>query len=350
MVGTLAGTTAYFSNGDHRPVSSHFGVGPKGIHQYVDLSDIAYGNGNVNVSGGWPLYTGQNPNAYTISIEHEDGGAINHGVVAEATIARSIELDRLLLTGSLTAIRVAGIRVREPATVTALRAIKPGPETLIDHHRISGKLKPFCWRAWLKDKGYPQARYIAALTGGTVTESASSEIARLGTAIQTISERYLPNVIKTKDKAGIAKWAKRLGEYSARLFALTSVAREAIVVTPKGAVLTAGESADDILTWAEIDAGYLKFRNDPGFHAADERPEQVALAAKLGVLREVTANGTFGAPGDEPNADYSAYTGVSADRTSLKLWVNGELVAEALGDGGGGVNPVVWAKEHGVTL
>lgn len=163
MVGWLAGTTRYFASGEHRPVSTHFGVGPNEIHQYVDLSDIAYGNGNWDASGGWRLYNGRNPNLYTISIEHEDGATAQRGRVSETTIARSIELDRLLLSGDLIAMRRAGIHIRDPLTAKALAAIKPGPETLIDHHRIAGRLKPYCWRQWLDDKGFPQARYLAAL-------------------------------------------------------------------------------------------------------------------------------------------------------------------------------------------
>lgn len=164
MVGTLAGTTAYFQRGDHRPVSTHFGIGLSEIHQYVDVSDIAYGNGNYDPSGGWPLYKGTNPNHYTVSIEHQDGATENRGRVAESTITLSIWLNGLLLSGDAEKMRAAGIRIREQATADALQAIEPGKDTVIDHHRIAGNLKPYCWRPWLDDPGFPQARYLAALT------------------------------------------------------------------------------------------------------------------------------------------------------------------------------------------
>ncbi len=176
MVGFLPGTDRHFAqfNPKH-PVSTHLGIGtrtPGGaveISQYVDLSDTAFGNGNHHPSGGWPLFHGVNPNFETVSIEHQDGAKAGRGVVTEAIIEASIWLDRLLLSGDVAAMRAAGIRVRDPATAHQLGQIVPGPDTIIDHHRVAGKLKPFCWRRWLDDAGFPQDRYLAAITSDEAT-------------------------------------------------------------------------------------------------------------------------------------------------------------------------------------
>ena len=49
-----------------------------------------------------------------------------------------------------------------------------------------------------------------------------SEQERLGTAIKTISEKYLGNVIAAGDTAGILKWSTRLADYATRLAAIVS--------------------------------------------------------------------------------------------------------------------------------
>lgn len=159
MVGFLSGTDTTFANSANQ-VSSHFGIGYRSgvveISQYVDLSDSAWCNGNYDVSGGWPLVkrtsTGTiiNPNYYTISIEHEDGGPTD-GVVTEPVLAASLWLVQILLTGNPLVIRGAGISMRTDDIADQLKNIVPGTETLIDHHRISGNLKPDCWRPFMKD-------------------------------------------------------------------------------------------------------------------------------------------------------------------------------------------------------
>jgi hypothetical protein len=185
MVGYLSGTDRYFANPDSRPVSTHFGIGrrkaggPVEISQYVALDDTAYGNGNnVNASGdevasewnrlGFP----SQPNRHTISIEHEDGGSSTdadgkRGVVDDAVIEASLWLDALLLSGDPAAIRNAGIRYRSTALVEGLFDIPRDATHIIDHHFIAGPLKPYCWQPWLDDKGFPQARYLSALTTST---------------------------------------------------------------------------------------------------------------------------------------------------------------------------------------
>jgi len=161
MVGYLAGTDATFAN-PANDVSSHFGIGYRSgkveISQYVDLSDTAWGNGNYDASGGWTLTKKAadgsviNPNYYTVSIEHEDGGP-NDGVVTQAVKDASAWLQTILLTGDADLMRYVGIHIRSNTTATQLGKIVPGKETLIDHNRISGTKKPYCWRPYKLDTG-----------------------------------------------------------------------------------------------------------------------------------------------------------------------------------------------------
>lgn len=70
MEGTLSGTDSWFRNPKSQ-ASTHYGIGKNGeIWQWVSEYDMAYGNGRV-AAPTWDLITGQNPNLYTISIEHE---------------------------------------------------------------------------------------------------------------------------------------------------------------------------------------------------------------------------------------------------------------------------------------
>lgn len=72
MAGTLAGTDAWFQNPKAK-VSAHYGVSATAIHQYVKEEDRAYHAGVVtNPSAKIVLARpGENPNSYSIGIEHE---------------------------------------------------------------------------------------------------------------------------------------------------------------------------------------------------------------------------------------------------------------------------------------
>jgi hypothetical protein len=159
IVGTLASADTVFAD-PGRGASTHFGIGHIGgaleIHQYVNLSDAAWGNGDVRDPTAKVVLEnpGVNPNLYTVSIEHEDGGASNDGVVEADTWAASIELGVLLASGDISAIRAAGIRIREDATAAQLKAIPATVDGHIDHHQIAGPNKPYCWRPWLDDPGF----------------------------------------------------------------------------------------------------------------------------------------------------------------------------------------------------
>ena len=208
----LAGLDATFAASDADPatvgspgrsVSANFGIGHRkgtgtlAIHQYVNLSDTAYCNGDCRANthpaepSRWDKWYGhKGHNERTVSIEHEDNGQFaagteGRGVVTEDIIAASIALDALLLTGDIAAIRAAGIKIRDQATATALGKIVPGPTTLIDHNDIAGANKPYCWRPWAKDAiGFPRARYVAALTPQTYTKEQLDAAVKAATLAQ----------------------------------------------------------------------------------------------------------------------------------------------------------------------
>lgn len=164
-----------------RSVSSNFAIGydsdgKLAIHQYVNVSDTPYTNGDCRANtypaqpsrwDGW--YGHKAHNERTVTIEHDDQGGspdpTKKGIVREPIIKTSIALDRLMLSGDIAAIRAAGIKIRDTATATALGKIVPGPKTLIDHNDIAGANKPYCWRPWRADKtGFPRTRYVTELS------------------------------------------------------------------------------------------------------------------------------------------------------------------------------------------
>lgn len=58
-------------NDPNTQASTHFAIGKDGtVEQYVSINDSAWGNGDIN-NPSWSGLTGDNPNLYTISIEHE---------------------------------------------------------------------------------------------------------------------------------------------------------------------------------------------------------------------------------------------------------------------------------------
>lgn len=160
IVGTLPVADTIFLDPKQKLASSHFGIGYVDgrleIHQYVDVSDTAWCNGDAS-EPSWSVTKarpGVNPNLYTISTEHEDGGSANRGRVSAAVWAASIALVKLCTSGDPAAIRAAGIRVRDDATVKQLAAIPKNATGFVDHHQIAGPKKPYCWRPWLDDPGF----------------------------------------------------------------------------------------------------------------------------------------------------------------------------------------------------
>lgn len=160
IVGTLASADAVFSPSGPRMASSHFGIGHINgklvIHQYVDLSDTAWANGDAR-EPSWSVVKakpGINPNLFTISTEHEDGGTAGRGIVQPDVWAASTALSVLCTSGDINLIRAAGVHVRDAATVAQLAALPKTTEGFVDHHQIAGPNKPYCFRPWLDDPGF----------------------------------------------------------------------------------------------------------------------------------------------------------------------------------------------------
>lgn len=166
MVGYLPGTDATFANPANQ-VSAHFGIGyrtdggPVRISQYVDLSDTAWTAGNYDPSGGWTLVKKTpsgvviNPNYYIVGIEHEDGGP-NDGRVSDEVKVASLWLQSILVSGDIDLIKFVGIKIKNQSTADALKIIPLNTETIIDHNRIAGNKKPYCWRPYKLDtEGFP---------------------------------------------------------------------------------------------------------------------------------------------------------------------------------------------------
>lgn len=205
IVGTLASAWGRFKQADE-DASSHFGIGKPGgvlqIWQFVELDDDAWTNGDVNQPTWSRLIPGVNPNHYTITIEHEDGGAGNDGVVESDIWQASIALQCLLASGDPAAVRAAGIRFRDESVVRDLAAIPKDATGFIDHHQIAGPNKPYCWRPWLADpgfvKGSPSRRdeLLAALNAKPVEEPADDPLSPL-----ELCHRRLSRVRRSRDSA-----------------------------------------------------------------------------------------------------------------------------------------------------
>jgi hypothetical protein len=177
IVGTLPSARAAFgvAPGTSRNASSHFGIGYVNgkltVDQYVDLADMAWTNGDVREPTWSRIIPGVNPNLYTVTIEHEDGGAVNRGKVSEEVWQASMELQKLLVSGDKDAIRAAGIRVRHDHIVAQLATVPKDATGFIDHHQIAGPNKPYCFRRWLDDPGFVEGnpsrrdRLLAHLNG-----------------------------------------------------------------------------------------------------------------------------------------------------------------------------------------
>lgn len=156
-------------------------IGQLVVDQYVDLADSAWANGDVRepTSSIVRSLPGVNPNLYSISVEHEDGGSAGGGRVTPHVWEASMALTKLVTSGNLTAIRNAGIRVSDRPGKTAAQLVAEIariPETTagyIDHHQIAGPNKPYCWRPWLQDPGFIPARRAALLA--TLTGAAAAE-------------------------------------------------------------------------------------------------------------------------------------------------------------------------------
>lgn len=137
MSGTLVGTDSWFQNPSSE-VSAHFGVGKNGeIHQYVDVNNVAWGNGVVD-QPSWPLLIANvNPNYYTVSIEHEGQSGEQF---TEEQYRATLALHRWL-------IETFGLQVNQ--------------DTIIGHNRIDSVKRAAC-----PGSGFPWQRLFIDLKEG----------------------------------------------------------------------------------------------------------------------------------------------------------------------------------------
>jgi hypothetical protein len=135
-------------------------------------------------------------------------------------------------------------------------------------------------------------------------ETDMSEIQRLGTAIKTISEKYLPRALAAKDKAELLKWSLRLADYSTRLAVLVSpaLARKEAVELDEPPVYDPPLTYDqehDVFIAAQDEI--LKAQGKPAGHDGAERGSlplftNIELAEKLGLPLHVAEFKSFVAP------------------------------------------------------
>lgn len=189
--------------------SSHFVIGYLNgilvIVQCVDLVDSPWTNGDVRDPSWSNIIPGVNPNLYTLTIEHEDGGAPNGGIVTDEVWEASIELQSILVSGDPARFAAAGIQVRDPSVIAELAAIPKDETGFIDHHQISGPNKPYCWRPWMADPGFVHGigdepsrrdRLLAALRAPTPEPSREERL-----AVEVIA-------LRAKHPDAAAHWAR----------------------------------------------------------------------------------------------------------------------------------------------
>ena len=189
IVGSLPSARAAFglvAGSPGRNASSHFGIGFVNgiltIDQYVPLDRMAWTNGDVRDPSWSRIIPGVNPNLYTVTFEHEDGGYGGRGVVPEAVWQASMELQRILTSGNAAAIRAIGVRGATDAIVAQMKAIPKDASGFIDHHQIAGPNKPYCLRRWLDDPGLVEGapsrrdRLLAAVRGAGTGAGAGGDL------------------------------------------------------------------------------------------------------------------------------------------------------------------------------
>lgn len=144
MVGSLAGCDSWFANPAAK-AGAHFGVGADGaVHQYYPLTAAPFANGKVEQPITAKLVrenVGANPNYWTVSIEHEDGGEPGR-VLTAAQFAASTRLAAWLWATCIL-----------PAGASGVPAL-PDRDHLLSHSDISPQSRPRC-------NGWGEARMSA---------------------------------------------------------------------------------------------------------------------------------------------------------------------------------------------
>lgn len=203
MAGTLAGCDAWFASPEAR-AGAHFGVGQDGtIHQYYPLTAAPYANGRVEQPVTARLVrenSGINPNYWTVSIEHEDGGEPGRAL-SPAQFAASTHLAAWLWATCIT-----------PAGARGLPAL-PDRDHILSHSDISPTSRPRC-------NGWGEERMTAYIT----------EVRRL------LGEAQQPPGPALRDALdGLTLSAQSLEDLAARAAAAAAGARALVARFERGA-------------------------------------------------------------------------------------------------------------------
>lgn len=157
MVGTLAGCDSWFAN-PKAAAGAHFGVGADGaVHQYFPLEWAPFANGKVEQPVTAKLVrenVGANPNYWTVSIEHEDGGEPGR-VLTPAQLAASTRLAAWLWA-----------TVILPGGASGLPAL-PDRDHILSHSDISPQSRPRC-NGWGEERMAAYINEVRRLLGETV--------------------------------------------------------------------------------------------------------------------------------------------------------------------------------------
>jgi len=157
MEGTLEGSASWF-NDPQSGASSHYGIGKDGrIWQFVDETNAAWTNGQVNFPSWKLLKPNINPNLYTISIEHE-------GFPGEPWTEAMFQADVWLIHQILQRWQIPADR-----------------DHLIGHYEIDSINRPYC-----PGSGCPWDRLLAELRRLAEDEQATLR-AQLAAAQETIA-------------------------------------------------------------------------------------------------------------------------------------------------------------------
>lgn len=158
MAGTLAGCDAWFAN-PRSQAGAHFGVGADGsIHQYYSLDHAPYANGRVEQPVTARLVrdnAGVNPNYWSVSIEHEDGGEPGRELTP-AQFAASTRLSAWLWQTTIL-----------PAGAEGVPAL-PDRDHILSHSDISPQSRPRC-NGWGEDRMAAHIAEVRRLLGESST-------------------------------------------------------------------------------------------------------------------------------------------------------------------------------------
>ena len=241
IVGSLLSAVNVFAD-PARQASTHFGIGTLdgrlSVVQFVDLSDMAWGNGDVRDPSWTRIIPGVNPNLYTVSTEHEDGGAAGRGRITEAIWHASMELSALLRCGDVARIRAAGIRVRDAASAAQLAAMPIDAGSYIDHNQIAGPNKPYCLRRWLDDPGFTEGSPSRRDRLLRFLRDAAAE----GNDMPTPDLHYVPQLWRARVNAPLREQA-------------SSSSAEVASIPAGSIVFTVGEASSSPVGWRLAVAG-----------------------------------------------------------------------------------------------